>query len=76
MKKAMKKATMLIASIICIFASGCANMHKTAITPSPLTMISQIDSFKLEVACGQALEVTNIITLITRIFLKKFLRSL
>ena len=60
----MKKITVLIASIICIFASGCANMHKKvntapAITPQHLTMISQIDSFKPEVACRQALEVVN-----------------
>ena len=60
----MKKITVLITSIICIFASGCANMHKKAntapaITPQPLTIISQIDSFRPEVACRQALEVVN-----------------
>ena len=58
------KKIMLISAIICIFASGCAGTQKmtstgTAGTPPPLTMISQIDSFRPEVACRQALELVS-----------------
>ncbi len=60
----MKKITILISAVICFFASGCAGTQKMTNTgaipiPSPLTMIAQIESFKPEVACSQALEVVN-----------------
>ena len=60
----MKKTTILIGALIYIFAAGCAGKQNitpavSAHAPMPLTMISQIDSFKTEVACRQALEVVN-----------------
>ena len=59
----MKKIIIFMAAVIC-FASGCAGTQKMTNTgaipiPSPLTMIAQIESFKPEVACSQALEVVN-----------------
>ena len=45
-----------------LMMAGCAT-DKPAVTspvsPPPLTMIGQIDSFNVEIACGQALDVVN-----------------
>jgi hypothetical protein len=51
-------AMLACAMLIGLLASGCAATKKEH-TPVPLSGIQQIDSFRPEVACGQAVEVVS-----------------